>query len=77
MRKRKWIGKVAGLVVIGSVIGLCTLLFLEDDNSGENETELPNGRILNTDVPLSNQVDDLNDDGEYNILDLVLEINSP
>ena len=41
----------------------------------ENETELPNGRTIRIDRPLSEQVNDLNGDGARNILDLVLEIN--
>jgi len=73
------------LVAIGCV-ALLTVLNWPESSSQEvelpndrairqDEAELPNGRSLRVDMPLSGQVDDLNGDGERDILDLILEIN--
>ena len=67
MEKRKWVGLSVSLIIILGVVSLCALLFWDDDNESlvpETETGLVDW----------NEIGDLNEDGEYNVLDLVLHV---
>lgn len=59
------------IVIVGVSVLLGIITWPEDKES----TELPNGRTLRQNIPISEQVSDLNNDGKKDILDLILEIN--
>jgi len=83
MARKKWLIRSSGLVVILAVVGICFLLFYDEDSDDtvtipEVEVRVSTGDTL---TEPGNTVDwqiigDRNSDGEYNVLDMILYVQA-